>query len=193
MQGYSWEQYAERVKRMLQPERWQHTLRVVETAERLAKLHGVDVEKARIAALLHDCAKELPKNHLLKSIEELGIVMDEIEMANEALWHAPAGAALAYREFGVRDEEIFSAIRYHTTGRAGMSCLEKIIYVADMIEPHRQFPGVERIRELVQEDLDKGCLAAFDASISYVIKKGYLLHLGTCEARNRLLLQMERR
>lgn len=178
---------------MLHEERWQHTLGVVETAERLARLYGEDVEKARIAALLHDCAKELPKNHLLKSIEELGIVMDEIEVANEALWHAPAGAALARSEFGIQDEEILSAIRYHTIGRANMSGLEKIVYIADMIEPHRQFPGVEQIRELVESDLDKGCLAAFDASISYIIKKGYLLHLGTCEARNSLLLKMERR
>lgn len=183
----SWEEMKIEVQSMMGEERWEHTLGVVTTAEDLAQRYGESLEKVQIAGLLHDCAKDLPRNNLLKFIEDFGIVLDRVEADVPSLWHAPVGAVLAHKWFGVEDTDILAAIRYHTVGRARMSRLEKIIYVADMIEPQRQFPEVDRLRSLSRFDLDQGCLAAFDASIRYVIQKGVLLHPGTVEARNELL------
>ncbi len=184
---FTYDQMAAKLKEALSPSRWEHTLGVVDTAEALAKTHGVDTQAAQMAALLHDCAKGFPKNNLLKFIEDFGIVLDEIEAGIPAVWHAPVGSVRAHREFGVEDVDILAAIRYHTTGRVGMSRLEQIIYVADMIEPNRSFPGVDRLRGLAQTDLNTGCLAAFDSTIQFVVKKGALLHPRTVAARNQLI------
>ena len=125
---------AAKVEGMVTPRRWRHILGVMETAEELAIRQNCSREGARVAALLHDCAKDLPKNTLLKLIEDSGIVLDEVEGELYPLWHAPVGAVLARREFGVTDLDILAAIRYHTVGRAGMSLLEKSA-VADITNP----------------------------------------------------------
>ncbi|NLV92066.1 MAG: HD domain-containing protein [Firmicutes bacterium] len=178
---------AAKVEGMVTPRRWRHILGVMETAEELALRQNCSREGARVAALLHDCAKDLPKNTLLKLIEDSGIVLDEVEGELYPLWHAPVGAVLARREFGVTDLDILAAIRYHTVGRAGMSLLEKIIYVADIIEPSRDWPGVDKLRSLVFADFAAGCLKALDSAITFILQQGSLLHPGTVAARNQLI------
>src|SRR5690606_5450316 len=141
------------------------------------------------AAWLHDVAKELPQDTLLKLAERFGIIFDD-EMAHMPhLWHAPVAAELARREFGVSDPDVLAAVRHHPTGRAGMSPLERIVFLADLIEPGRSFPGVDELRRLSTEDLDAALLAAYDGLIRYVLDKGGLLHSDTVAARNEILLR----
>lgn len=138
---------------------------------------------------MHDCARDIPKQAQLSLAEAFGIVIADVERYNPMLLHAPLGAEQAKRECGVRCEAILDAIRYHTTGRAGMSPLEKVIFIADYIEPERQFPGVDRVREVVLHDLDAAVLLALDQTVAYVLGRGLLLHPATLEARNDLILQ----
>lgn len=153
----------------------------------LADRYGADREKARIAGLVHDCARDLPRNILLKRVLEFGIVLDEIEEQETGLLHGPVGAHLASCIFGITDKDVFTSVYYHTTGRARMSLLEKIVYLADYVEPGRHFPGVEELRVWAQRDLNVAILRATDSTLKYVIERGGLIHPRTVEARNWLL------
>ena len=156
-------------------------------AGELAKRYGAPVEKAQLAGLLHDCGKSQSKNILLNRVLEFGIVMDEVERCETGLLHGPVSAKLAQEMFGVEDEDILAAIYYHTTGRAHMSLLEKIIYLADYLEPQRSFPGVDELRELAKEDLAAALVQAMDLTLIRVIERGLLIHPRTVAARNWLL------
>ena len=180
-------QAKERLRKMISEERYLHSLGVADTAAELAERWGASVEKARIAGLMHDCGKSPSKNILLKRVLEFGIVMDEIEQSEPQLLHGHVSAELALREFGIDDQEILSSIRYHTTGRVSMSLLEKIIYLADYIEPGRDFPGVDELRELAGQDLDMAVLRAMDLTLIHVIRRGLLIHPRTVAARNWLI------
>lgn len=180
---------AAEVRRRVSPGRFAHVEGVVQAAAELARRWGVAEDKAVLAAWLHDVAKELPQDTLLKLAERFGIIFDD-EMAHMPhLWHAPVGAELARREFGVGDPDVLAAVRHHPTGRAGMSRLERIVFLADLIEPGRSFPGVDELRRLSMEDLDAALLAAYDGLIRYVLDKGGLLHSDTVAARNEILLR----
>ncbi len=183
----------ERLQEMISEERYLHSLGVADTAVRLARRWGADIEKARIAGLVHDCGKSPSRNILLKRVLEFGIVMDEIEEAEPQLLHGHVSAELALREFGIDDQEVLASIRYHTTGRVSMSLLEKIIYLADYIEPGRDFPGVDELRELAGQDLDMAVLRAMDLTLIHVIQRGLLIHPRTVAARNWLMLIRNRR
>lgn len=176
-----------RVRLRMSPARFRHVRGVVEAAADLASRWGVDAQKARLAAVLHDVARDEPSNSLLKQVLDFGIMVDEITRGEPALLHAVAGASVAEHEFGVRDPDVLAAIRYHTTGRAGMSRLERVIYLADCIEPGRDFPGVARLQELARSSLDGAVLAALEQTIRYVLDRGRLLHPDTVAARNDLL------
>ena len=160
-----------------------HVLGTEQEAIRLAQRYGADVEKARVAALLHDCTKKLDMPEQLALCERYGIRLDELERQALKLLHAKTGAAIAKDVFGV-DEEIYSAIWYHTTGHAGMTKLEKIIYLADYIEPSRDFPGVDRLRNVCYEDLDKGLLLGLEMTIEEMTAMGNPVHHATIEARD---------
>ncbi len=147
----------------------------------LAMQYGEDADSAAEAAILHDITKRLSFDEHLKLCEKYGIVCDKSELENEKLLHAITGAALARDLFGVSDE-IYSAIRYHTTGRPDMTLLEKIIYLADYIEPTRDFDGVEALREAVYRDLDYGLSLAFEMSLTEVRSYGIEPHKNTVEA-----------
>ncbi|NLY30572.1 MAG: HD domain-containing protein [Firmicutes bacterium] len=177
----------ERLRELISEERYLHSLGVADTAADLAERWGESVEKARIAGLVHDCGKSSSRNILLKRVLEFGIVMDEIEETEPQLLHGHVSAELALREFGIDDEEVLSSIRYHTTGRVSMSLLEKIIYLADYIEPGRDFPGVDELRELAGQDLDMAVLRAMDLTLIHVIQRGLLIHPRTVAARNWLI------
>ena len=162
-----------------------HVLGTEQEAIRLAERYGADVEKARRAALLHACTKKLEMDEQLALCRRYGIELDELEQNALKLLHARTGAAVARDVFGV-DDEIYSAILWHTTGRAGMTLLEKIIYLADYIEPSRDFPGVDRLRSVCYEDLDRGLLTGLEMTIEEMREMGNPVHHATLEARDAL-------
>ncbi len=169
----------------LKHKRIPHVLGTEQEAIRLAERYGADVEKARVAALLHDCTKKLEMPEQLALCEHYGIPLDDLEQKALKLLHAKTGAAIARDVFGV-DDELYNAIWWHTTGHAGMTLLEKIIYLADYIEPSRVFPGVEELRKTCYEDLDKGLLMGLEMSIEEMTAMGNPVHHATVEARNAL-------
>lgn len=179
----------EYIKGSLNDKRYIHTLGVISVAKKLAQINNVDEKKAEIAALCHDIAKYIKADEAMKIMKENNINLDEYEKNTPELWHGIIGPIYAKKELKIEDEEILNAIRYHTTGRENMSDLEKIIYIADMIEPSRVFEGVEEIREITLKDLNKGMIAGLNHSISYLLSKGVLIDINTIKARNYLLLR----
>ena len=167
----------------LKHKRIPHVLGTEQEAIRLAERYGADVEKARVAALLHDCTKKLDMPTQLALCGQYGIALDELEQKALKLLHSKTGAAIARDVFGV-DDEVYSAIWYHTTGHADMTTLEKIIYLADYIEPSRDFPGVDTLRKVCYEDLDKGLLLGLEMTIEEMTAMGNPVHRATVEARD---------
>jgi predicted HD superfamily hydrolase involved in NAD metabolism len=158
------------VKEQITEHRYQHTLGVMETAIKLARKYGADEKKAELAAIFHDYAKFRDKDEMKTIIQEQGMDPELLEY-NSELWHAPVGAYLVEKEVGITDPDILEAIRYHTSGRPNMTLLEKIIYLADYIEPGRHFNGVEEVREMAQQDLDKALIQAIKNSVRFLMKK----------------------
>jgi len=161
----------------LSDKRYAHTLRVAETAEHLAKLHGLDPERARLAGLLHDTAREVGKEELLRVAEEDGLPVGGFERERPILLHGPVAAELAMEDLGVEDGEILDAVRAHTTGEPGMGPLALALFVADKIEPGRGQPGVEDLRELASVSLHRAARAALEDSISYNERRDRPAHL----------------
>jgi predicted HD superfamily hydrolase involved in NAD metabolism len=151
----------------LSDKRYFHTLRVAETAERLAEIHGLDPKKACLAGLLHDAAREVGKEELLHVAEEDGLAVGDFERERPMLLHGPVAAELARRDLGVKNGEVLDAVRSHTTGEPEMGPLALTLFVADKIEPGREGPGVENLRELVRKDLRRAAEAALEGSISH--------------------------
>ena len=180
----------EKLKKIMSDKRYMHTIRVCCEAGKLAKYYGVDVEKARKAALLHDCAKEFAikdMKRLLKNSEVL-----EIGSEQPAILHGYAGAIYARNIFKIEDKEILNAIRHHTTGSKKMSMLEKVIYLADIIEPNRKGKNIEKIREKAYGDMDEAILIEVEDKINFLMKKGRPIHASTLELRNTILLKREK-
>ena len=169
----------------LKHKRIPHVLGTEQEAIRLAERYGADVEKARVAALLHDCTKKLDMESQLALCSHYGIELDELEQVSLKLLHSKTGAAVARDVFGV-DEEIYNAIWWHTTGHAGMTLLEKVIYLADYIEPSRDFPGVDKLRSVCYKDLNEGLLLGLEMTIREMTDMGNPVHRATLEARDAL-------
>lgn len=176
------EKILEYIRMNLKESRLQHTYRVAETAVAMARREGADVRKAEIAALLHDCARNLPTEKLNSLIEELGL--PERYRDNVNLSHSKVGAAFAGRLFNIVDREILDAISYHTTGRCRMTTLEKIVFLADAIEPGRDYPGVEAIRKAAEKSLDKGCLMSLEGTIGFLEAADKFIDTDTIDAFN---------
>ncbi len=171
---------------MVRSKRLGHIRGTEETAARLAQRWGADVGKARRAGILHDCTKYLSMDEQLQLCREYGIVLDDLEKVTVKLLHAKTGAAIAGAVYG-QDREICEAIYWHTTGKADMTLLEKILYIADYMEPTRSFEGVERLRELAETDLDAALLLGFEMSIQEMADRGRQVHSNTVEARDWIL------
>lgn len=178
------------LKPMISTKRYNHSIGVQNTAVKLAVLNNIDINKASMAGLIHDCAKGLPDQELIKAAVEGGIEIDEVSRRYPELLHGPVGAILTKKVFGIYDEEIQHAIRYHTTGCENMSMLDKIIYIADYIEPGRNFPRVEELRNAAYDDINRGVLMAMESTIKYIIERGQLLDTMTVKARNYLLIAL---
>ena len=173
----------EKAYAMLKPTRVAHVRGCEQEAIALAERWGADPEDAAEAAILHDCTKKEKLDGQLALCERYGIVPDAVERGNEKLLHAKTAAALAREEFGV-SPEVESAIRWHTTGKPDMTLLEKIIYMADYIEPTRTFEGVEQLRALAYEDLDRAMLLGLEMSIEENCRSGNEMHRNSVEARD---------
>ena len=151
----------------LSDKRYAHSLRVAETTEHLAKLHGLDPKRSRLAGILHDAAREVGKEELLRVAEEDGLSVGDFERERPTLLHGPVAAKLAREDLGVEDGEILDAVRAHTIGEPGMGPLALALFVADKIEPGREQPGVEDLREIAPLSLHRAARAALEDSISY--------------------------
>ena len=175
----------------LRPARFRHCRDVSQTAVRLAERWDADIEKARLAGILHDCARNLKGEELLKTSRQFGMIPSPLELLQPALIHAPLGAIIAERRFGISEPQVLQAIRRHTTGAPQMTLLDKVIYLSDCIEPGRNFSGVRKIRDMAVEDLDAAVLLAYEHSILFVVANGGLLHPNSVEGRNSLLMELK--
>ncbi len=162
-----------RLKKKLDEDRYEHTLGVAYTATCLAMRYHCDLYQAEVAGLLHDCAKYLPDELKIERCRRYHITMTEAEMANPSLLHAKLGAYLAMDKYKIKDMEIINAILNHTTGKPAMTLLEKIVFVADYIEPRRdKAPNLPEIRSMAFENLDRAVWVIMEDTLSYLEKKG---------------------
>ena len=165
----------------LSPKRYGHTLRVADTAQDLALAHGLNPARARLAALLHDTAREVPVKECLDLAGRWGLPVGEPERESPKLLHGPVAAELARRELGVKDEEVLDAVREHTTGRPGMRPLSLALFVADKIEPARDYPSVGRVRALARKDLRAAAAESLRRSIAHNEERGRPTHPASVE------------
>ncbi|MEH7124065.1 bis(5'-nucleosyl)-tetraphosphatase (symmetrical) YqeK [Bacillus sp. JJ1773] len=176
------------VKKQLTDHRYHHTIGVMETALVLAEKYGANVKNAELAAIFHDYAKFRPKEEMQQIIIDEGMPK-ELLLYNSELWHAPVGAFLVQNEVGIDDVEILDAIRYHTSGRINMTILEKVIYLADYIEPGRHFPGVDEVREIAKESLEKALIKSIQNTIFFLMKKEQPVFPATFNTYNDLIMR----
>lgn len=165
-------------------DRFIHSLNVADMAKELALIYGENPDKAYLAGLVHDCTKNTLPEKQLEIIKSGGIELTPLEKNNQKLWHAISGSVFIKTEYGIDDESIISAVRYHTTGKADMSLLEKIVYTADFTSAERNYKGVEQIRALAREKIDK---AVFEGAKFTVEKLGSMsadVHPDTVNAMN---------
>ena len=182
----NWREIEKRLKDTLDEDRYRHTLGVAFTAAAMAMAHKLDITKARLAGLLHDCAKCIPKEERLSLCVKNGIEVTAIEQINVSLLHSKLGVLIARRDFGIDDPEIAGAIRWHTTGRPAMTKLEQIIYLADCIEPNRDDEMMidPEVRYAAFTDLDKCCRMIMEEVVKYIRTSGKDMDDKTLEAYN---------
>ncbi|WP_127579757.1 bis(5'-nucleosyl)-tetraphosphatase (symmetrical) YqeK [Paenibacillus koleovorans] len=166
--------------------RWMHTQGVRQSATELAERYGADPEQADLAALLHDYCKFWPIERQVEAYQMYGLP-GELLAYDPQLLHGPLAAEVARRELGIADEAVLDAIRWHTSGRERMTLLDKIVCLADYIEPGRDFPEVARMRELSLTSLELSLLAGFDSTIRFLLDKGKIVYPLTLAARNSLV------
>ncbi len=179
------------LKGKLNEDRFIHSMGVADTAVKLAEKFGGDPDKAYIAGLLHDVMKNESREEQLKIMKKDGIILSQAEKNNPKLWHAMSGAAFLKHELGFTDPDIVNAVRYHTTGRAGMSLLEKIIYTADFISPERNYPDVDVMRSLSFESLDKGDLYSLQFSLKKLSENQLVIHTDSVDFYNELVIRLK--
>lgn len=178
----TFEEAHELIKQTLPEKRYIHTLGVVETAERMAIQFGEEVEQARLAAMLHDYAKYFDVKEMRRVVVEEGLDPNLLEYGDELL-HAPVGAILLSRQYDL-DDAVLSAIRNHTTGEPGMSRLDQILFVADAIEPNRDYPGVDRLRAEAERSLEAAVVATLKQTIEFLLEKSVRIFPLTIETYN---------
>jgi predicted HD superfamily hydrolase involved in NAD metabolism len=182
-----------KLKRLLGWDRFQHCLRVRDKAIELAKLHKVNINKATVAALLHDVSRYLDRPGMLKTAKRMGIKVDEIAKLEPKLLHSDISAVIAKNKFGVKDIQILNAIKRHTLGEIKMTDLDKVIYIADHTESGRTHAGVEIARRLAKKSMDKAVVAISGSMIEYLLGSGLPIHPKTVEVRNYYLLNYDKK
>ena len=179
-----------RLKKALKNRRFQHVLRVEKTAIELAAQYGVDIEKASIAGLCHDYAKQRPDEDFIAEIKKKGLNPLLLDYGN-AIWHGVVGAELIKDELGIWDEDILNAVRHHTTGAPVMTKLEQVIYMADYIEPGRDFTGVKKARVITAVNLQAGVAYQTKHTLAYLIENGKPVYPKTIDTYNAWVPQYE--
>lgn len=186
---YNNEEYIEVLREKLTPARFEHSLCVAKSARKLALKYGADAEKAYTAGLVHDVMKNETPAVQLKIIKDADIILNCAERLNPKLWHAISGSVYIQKEFGIEDKEIINAVRYHTTARADMGLLEKVLYIADFISADRTYEGVELMRQAAEKSLDEAITEGLRFSIEELAHNGYAIHPDSVEAYNEMLLK----
>lgn len=180
------------VKPHLKKLRFEHTLRVAETAKDLAKRYNEPEEKIELAAIFHDYCKYRPLDQMERIITKSKLPKDLLDYHHE-LWHGPVASLLIEQEYGITDNNIKNAIYYHTTGRANMTTFEMIIFLADYIEPGRNFPGLDEVRSYAESDLNMACFLASKNTINHLIGKSQTIYPETFYAYNDFTKRIKRR
>ena len=177
----------ERLPKYETQKRIEHSIRVKETALQLYKLWGGNKQVLVYAALLHDIARDLPIEKLIEIAEKNGYRIDKIEAENPIILHAPIGAIIAEKDFGITDKNILNCIKYHTTGRASITLNEAIIYLADFIEPGRDFEDAKKVRKIAFADLKEAVIQETILNVAYLMVARVPIHPRTIEMFNSLL------
>ena len=190
---YNFKELKEIVKSKMSLKRFTHTLGVVEMSEKLAKIYNADIEKCKVAALLHDICKEMDMEYI-KNICKNNFMneLSEEDLENNEILHGFAGAYYVKNELGVNDKEILNAIKYHTIGAKNMTLVEKIVYIADAIEYGRNYPSVAEIREETFKNLDKGILMEIEHKERYLKSVGKKSHSNTDEFKKQILKELNK-
>lgn len=175
------------LKARLSKKRYTHSLNVAHEAQRLAELYGEDPEKAYFAGLMHDVCKELPAEEQEELVRASSFAVSKEELVTKPVWHGIAGAYFLQVRMGVTDPDVLNAVRYHTVGRAGMTRLEEIVYLADLISEDRTYDGVEQMRQLCLTSINAAMLEGIRFSIETTLKKGGYLPPVTVEAYNQYI------
>lgn len=182
-------EYKEILQKRLTPKRYHHSLCVADEAVRLANKYGGDCEKAYLAGLLHDITKNASEQEHLHIFREFGIMLNDTEKNAEKLWHAMSGAAYIEHVLGIKDNEIITAVRYHTTARAGMTGLEKLLYLADFTSADRDYDDIDIMRQKVEISMEVALDYALSYTINDLVARGKPLHLDTVKAYNENVLK----
>ncbi len=181
---YELDKVLEFLKDNLDDFRYGHSIRVMETAVELAKIHGVDEKKAEMAGILHDSGKWKSREKTLQKVQDWGIILSEEERAEYNLVHGALSTYIAKNIFGIEDEDVLNAIKNHITGRPAMSDLEKIVYIADMIEPARNYEFVDDFRAMAKVDLDRTMYEILNENLAHLIRNDRYIAGSSLEARN---------
>ena len=183
------ESFKEVIRSNLSDYRYNHSINVAKEAVRLAKKYGADPQKAEIAGILHDITKEKSRAEQLEIINEAGVEIDEIEKKSDQLLHAISGYAYLKTKLNISDNEILNSVRYHTTGRAGMSLLERVIFIADFISQERNYDGVEEMRAIANQNLELAMIAGVSFVISDILSKKIAIAPDSINLYNSLILK----
>ena len=184
-------EYKEILKERLNPKRYNHSLCVADEAVRLAKKYGGDCDKAYLAGLLHDITKNATEEEHLHIFSQFGIMLNDVEKRAEKLWHAISGAAYIEHILGIKDIEIITAVRYHTTAREDMTQLEKLLYLADFTSADRDYDDIDIMRQKVEISMEAALDYALSYTINDLVSRGKALHLDTVKAYNQNALKGE--
>ena len=185
----NYKSYEEIIGGRMKSARFKHSKNVAKEAVRLAKKYGADVKKAEIAGILHDATKETDTEEQMELIRRAGIELSELEASSPKLWHAISGSAYVQVVLDVDDKEIIDAIRYHTTGRAGMTLLDKVIFVADFTSADRDYEGVDKMRKVADKDLDEAVLEGMAFTIADLAQRKITIAQDTFQGYNEMASQ----
>lgn len=185
-------EYQKIIKPHLSDKRYRHSCEVAKAAKRLAKKYGADPDKAEIAGILHDIMKDTPKDEQLKIMNRFGIILNDIEAVTPNLWHQISGAAYVEHELDIKDPEIISPIRWHTSGKKDMTLMEKVVFIADFISDDRDYKGVDKMRAIAKESLDKAIIEGLSFTISELAQNEKAIISDTFDAYNDAVMSVMR-
>ena len=187
----TFEQYEQEVKRHLTQGRFYHSQCVAAEAEKLARRYGADPEKARLCGILHDVMKDTPPQEQLKILEKSGIILTVAQRRNRKLWHALSGAAYLRDVLGIADQEILGAVECHTSGKGGMSLLDKVLFVADDISADRDYPGVEELRVTAYRSLEEAMVEGIRFTVDELVGQELPVAAESIEAYNDAIITLQ--